>query len=94
MAQRHGIAMLMLHYGTPRDQEARRRLSEALPDAEIGQPDELGVFEIGLDADDQEHALERVWDGVAASGSDDYIVFLEHPELPEYWRPRSGRPER
>jgi hypothetical protein len=94
MAQRHLIAMLMLHYGTPRDQEARRQLSDALPDAEIGQPDEVGVFVVGLDADDQERALERVWDGVAASGTDDHIVFLEHPELPEHWRPRSGRPER
>jgi hypothetical protein len=94
MAQRHLIAMLMLHYGTPRDQEARRQLSDALPDAEIGQPDEVGVFAVGLDADDQEHALERVWDGVAASGTDDHIVFLEHPELPEHWWPRSGRPER
>jgi hypothetical protein len=92
MTERHKIGMLMLHYGTPRDQEAREQLAAALPDGEIGQPDELGVFEITLDADDQEHALTRVWDAVAASGTDDHIVFLEHPELPEHWRRRSGRP--
>ena len=51
-----------------------------------------GEFEIRLEADDLEQALERVWDAVAASGTDDHIVFLEHPDLPEHWRARSGRP--
>src|SRR5258708_3629417 len=92
MTERHKIGMLMLHDGTPRDQQAREHLAAALPEGEISEPDELGVFEISLDADDQEQALSRVWDAVAASGSDDHIVFLEHPELPEHWRPRSGRP--
>jgi hypothetical protein len=94
MRQRHKVAMLLLHYGTPRDLEARAQLSAALPDAEIGEPDDVGVLEIALDADDQEQALQRVWDAVAASGTDDHIVFLEHPDLPEHWRPRSGRPSR
>jgi hypothetical protein len=93
MSQRHKVAMLLLHSGTPRDREAREQLSAALPDAEIGDPDDLGVFEIVLEADDQEQALERVWDAVADSGTDDHIVFLEHPDLPEQWRGRSGRPE-
>ena len=82
----------MLHYGTPRDQEARAELAAVLTDAEISEPDDIGVFEITLEAEDQEDALQRVWDAVAASGTDDHIVFLEHPELPEHWRPRSGRP--
>jgi hypothetical protein len=94
MRQRHKVAMLLLHYGTPRDLEARAQLSAALPDAEIGEPDDVGVFEIALDADDQEQALQRVWDAVAASGTDDHIVFLEHPDLPGHWRSRSGRPSR
>ena len=81
-----------MHVGTPRDQQARAELAAVLPDAEVGEPDELGVFEIALDAEDQEDALTRVWDAVAASGTDDHIVFLEHPELPEHWRSRSGRP--
>jgi hypothetical protein len=92
MPQRHKIAMLMLHEGSPRDLEAREQLGGALPDAEISEPDEVGVFEIGLDADDQEQALLRVWDAVAAAGVDDHVAFLEHPNLPDHWRPRSRRP--
>jgi hypothetical protein len=84
--------MLMLHLGTPRDQEARAELAAALPDARVGQPDDTGAFDIVLDADDLEHALTRVWDAVAASGTDDHIAFLEHPDLPEHWRPRSRQP--
>ena len=45
-----------------------------------------------MDADDYEQALNIVWDAVAASGTDDHIVFLEHPDLPGHWRARSGRP--
>jgi hypothetical protein len=84
--------MLMLHPGTPRDEEARERLAATLPDAEIGQPDETGAFEIGIDEADEEKALQRIWDAVAASGTDDHVVFLEHPSLPEHWRERSGSP--
>jgi hypothetical protein len=84
--------MLLLHPGTPRDGEARAALATALPEAEVGEPDELGVFEVALNAEDQEDALTRVWDAVAASGTDDHIVFLEHPELPQHWRRFSGKP--
>jgi hypothetical protein len=85
--------MLLIHGGTPRDLESRARLSEALPgDTVVDDPDELGVFEIELDAEDQEDALMKVWNAVAASGTDDHILFLEHPELPEHWRPKSGSP--
>jgi hypothetical protein len=82
----------MLHFGTPRDQEARRQLAEVLPDAGLGAPDDQGVFEVTVDAEDREHALRRIWDAVAASGTDDHIVFLEHPDLPEHWRALSKRP--
>jgi hypothetical protein len=92
MAQRHAVAMLLLHPGTARDARARQQLADALPGADVGAPDDLGVFEISLEADDVEQALQRVWDAVADSGSDDHVVFLEHPELPEHWRARSGRP--
>ena len=88
----HAVEMLLLHPGTPRDVEARAQLAEALPEADVGQPDDTGVFDIRLEAEDEEDALRRVWDAVAASGTDDHIVFLEHPELPEHWRPRGGRP--
>jgi hypothetical protein len=92
MTQWHTIQILMLHYGTPRDREAREQLAAALPGAEVSEPDEVGVFAIELEAGDQEQALQRVWDAVAASGTDDHIVFLEHPELPEHWRHRSRSP--
>jgi hypothetical protein len=92
MPQRYEIGMLLLHPGTPRDREARAALAAALPEAEVGEPDELGVFEIALGAEDQEDALTRVWDAVAASGTDDHIIFLEHPELPEHWQRFSGQP--
>jgi hypothetical protein len=92
MPERQAVAMFLLHFGTPRDQEAREQLAQALPDAEIGDPDDVGVFEVALEAEDREDALTRVWNGVAASGTDDHIVFLEHPDLPEHWRPRSGSP--
>jgi hypothetical protein len=86
--------MLLIHGGTPKDREYRGRLAEALPDdAAVGEPDELGVFEIELDAEEQEDALMTVWNAVAASGTDDHILFLEHPELPEHWRPKSGSPQ-
>jgi hypothetical protein len=86
--------MLLMHGGTPKDLESRERLAEALPDdAMVGEPDDLGVFEIELEADDQEEALATVWNAVAASGTDDHILFIEHPELPEHWRPKSGSPQ-
>jgi hypothetical protein len=94
MSDRHSVAMLMLHDGSPRDLEARAGLSAALPDAEVSEPDELGIFEIALEAEDQEQALQRVWDAVATSGTDDHIAFLEHPDLPEHWRHRSRRSAR
>jgi hypothetical protein len=86
------VSLLMVHYGTPRDQEARERLAAALPDVTVGPPDDVGIFDVSLEANDLEDALTRLWDAVAASGTDDHLVFLEHPELPEHWRPRSGRP--
>ena len=87
------VNMLLLHGGTPRDLEAREQLAAALPGATVGEPDEVGTFEVTLDVDDQETALDQVWNAVAASGTDDHIVFLEHPELPEHWRPRAGSPQ-
>ena len=95
MAERRRVGMLLMHGGTPKDLECRERLAEALPeDAVVGEPDEVGVFEIELDAEDQEDALTKVWNGVAASGTDDHVLFLEHPELPEHWQPKSGSPQR
>ncbi len=79
--------MLMLHYGQgPRDEQAREALARALDGAQVTEPDDVGEFEVILDAGDREAALTRVFDAVAASGTDDHIVFVEHPDLPGHWR--------
>jgi hypothetical protein len=94
MADRFPVAMLLLHPGTPRDDEAREQLADALPDdAEVGEPDDIGVFEVSVEGEDLEEALQAVGDAVAAAGADDHVVFLEHPDLPEHWRHRSGGPQ-
>ena len=86
------VEMYLLHGGSPRDLEAREELESALEDAEVTEPDDVGVFEIHLEADDKEQALQLVWDAVAASGTDDHIVFFEHPDLPEHWHRVAGGP--
>jgi hypothetical protein len=89
---RQTVLMFMLHLGTPADQAARAELAAALPGATVGEADDTGVFEIELDANDLDDALLRVWDAVAASATDEHLVFLEHPDLPGHWRERSGSP--
>jgi hypothetical protein len=93
MAQPYRVGMLMVHGGTPRDQQAREELGAAVPDAEVTEADDLGVFEVELEAEDFEGALLRIWDGIAAAGVDDHILLLEHPDLPEHWRSRSAQPD-
>ena len=81
------VAMLLLHFGRgPRDERARKELAAVLPGAELTAPDDVGEFEVVLDAPDRETALTRVFDAVAASGTDDHIVFVEHPDIPGHWR--------
>jgi hypothetical protein len=93
MTERRKIGMLLFHGLTPRDLRAREELAAALPPgSDVSEPDEVGAFEVALDAEDQEGALKQVWDAVAASGTDDHILFLEHPDLPEHWRVRSDSP--
>jgi hypothetical protein len=88
---RCAIGMVLLDRGVAAD-NARTHLAEALPGTEVTEPDEVGVFEVILDAGGQDDALERVWDAVAAAGADDHIAFLEHPALPEHWRHRAQAP--
>ena len=92
MADHYAISMWLIHGGTPRDLEAREHLASSLPDGDVSPPDEAGVFEVTVEAEDLEDAMRQVWDAVAASGEDDHIVFLEHPALPERWRRHSARP--
>ena len=90
---RFEIGLLQQHGATPRDEQARAHLTAALPDgAQVGEPDEDGAFTVTVEADDLDAALTVAWDAVAASGSDDHLLFLEHPDLPEHWRSRSATP--
>jgi hypothetical protein len=83
------VEMLLLHEDSPVDEQARTRLADALPEAKVGEADETGAFQVEVEADDLDQALTKVWNAIAASGTDDHIVFLEHPELPEHWRTRA-----
>jgi hypothetical protein len=85
----HAVGMYMPER-TERAEQARADLEHALPGATVTEPDETGTFEIRFEADDQEQALQRVWDAVAAAGADDHITFAEHPDLPEHWRVRAS----
>jgi ApbE superfamily uncharacterized protein (UPF0280 family) len=80
--------MVALHVNTPRDAQARDELATALPDdATVGPLDEeTGAFDVELDADSHEEALQVVFDAVAAAGADDHVVFAEHPNVPQHWR--------
>ena len=56
-------------------------------DVEVPDPDEAGVIEVKLDAEDLEAALKRVFDAIAAAGADDHFEIAEHPDIPGHWRP-------
>lgn len=89
MSARHVIAMHIPH-PSERADRAHADLARVLPDADVGAPDDTGSFEIALEAPDQEAALRRVWDAVAAAGADEQIVFMEHPDVPQHWRSRAA----
>jgi hypothetical protein len=68
---------------------AYKRLVEQLGDANVGEPDsDTGVFDVMLDSESRDEALNHVWNALAAAGADDEILFLEHPDIPEHWRSR------
>jgi hypothetical protein len=72
--------------GGPHGEEVRAALLAALGNPPASEPDETGTFEVTVEAGDVDGALLAVWNAVAASGADDHIVFIEHPNLPEHWR--------
>jgi len=91
MAERFSIGMVVLDRGA-KCAEARSKFVAALDGARVSEPDETGAFEVAIECESQEAALDRVWDAVAASGADDHIAFLEHPSLPEHWRHKAQGP--
>lgn len=91
MAERYSIGMVCLDRGA-KCGEALSRLGAALDGSSVSEPDEIGSFEVSIECESQEAALNRVWDAVAASGADDHIAFMEHPSLPEHWRHKAHGP--
>jgi hypothetical protein len=72
--------------GGPHGEEVRAALLAALGNPAASAPDETGTFEVTVEAADLDAALLEVWNALAASGADDHILFIEHPNLPEHWR--------
>lgn len=91
MAERK-VGLILLQPRSLRARQGRERLEAVLGEGSLTEPDETGIFEARVDAPDQEAALQRVWDAIAAGGADDYVAFAEHPELPQHWRHRAASP--
>jgi hypothetical protein len=72
--------------GGPHGEEVRQALLDALGDPPATVPDETGTFEVTVEAETIDDALLAAWNALAASGADDHILFIEHPNLPEHWR--------
>jgi hypothetical protein len=85
------IGLVILDHGL-HEREAVERLRDQL--GGLTDPDECGVLEASVEADDQDDALHRVWNAIAAAGADDHVAFLEHPDLPEHWKRKSAVPQR
>jgi hypothetical protein len=72
--------------GGPHGEEVRAALLRALGDPPATPPDDAGTFDVTVEANSIDDALLKVWNAMAASGADDHILFIEHPNLPEHWR--------
>jgi hypothetical protein len=66
--------------------DVRQALLNALGNPPTTELDEAGTFEVTVEADTIDDALLAVWNGLAASGSDDHILMIEHPNMPDHWR--------
>jgi hypothetical protein len=80
----HCVALDVYHRAGSK--KCTQQLREAMPDAEVGEPDPEGIIEVRVDAPDFEEALHLVWNGIAAAGCDDHICFAEHPDIPQHWK--------
>jgi hypothetical protein len=89
MSERHIVKLVVDHSAADPPSHALHDLAAALgEDATVGEPDEAGVIELTVEAEDFEAAVKRVFDAMAASGADDHFEIAEHPEIPGHWRPR------
>lgn len=85
--------MFMKPRGPERDRRSLTAFASALGENVTGtDPDEANVFEIELEAEDLEDALQRISIAIGVSGTNDHVLFLEDPDLPEAWHPHAGKP--
>ena len=79
MSEQHTVGLIAQHVDTPRDEQAREQLADALADAEVTPIDEeTGAFEVRIEAESQDDAIRRVRDAIAAAGVDDHLQLAEH----------------
>lgn len=84
----YAVALQCLDRGVP-CANARQRLADALG-IPVPEPDDVGILEVQIEAEDFEGALQKAWDAMAASGADDHLAFAEHPDIPEHWKLQGG----
>jgi hypothetical protein len=72
--------------GGPHGEAARKAFIEQLGNPPATDPDDAGTFEVTVEAATVDDALLTAFDALAASGSEDHIVFIEHPNVPGHWR--------
>ena len=73
------VKLAVRQHATDRYEHALENLREAMRDAVITGPDDAGLIEVRLDAEDADAAIQRVIDGIAAAGADDHFEIAEHP---------------
>ena len=70
----HQITLEILDPDQHTGEETRAELARSLG-AEVGAPDEGSLFDVRVDADSREQALQRVADTLAALGVDQHFTF-------------------
>ena len=70
----HQVTLQILDPDQHTGEETRAELARSLG-AEVGAPDEGGMFDLRVEADSREAALERVVDALAAAGVDQHFTF-------------------
>jgi hypothetical protein len=70
----HQITLEILDPDQHTGEETRAELARTL-EADVGAPDEGGLFDLRVEADSRERALQRVADALAALGVDQHFTF-------------------
>jgi methylmalonyl-CoA mutase cobalamin-binding subunit len=74
------VKLVVRQEATDPYEHALNGLRDALGDqARLSGPDDAGVIEVSVDAGDEDDAIKRVIDAMAAAGADDHFEIAEHP---------------